>query len=61
MRKEIRLAIIEHAVRWTSNILVEVTSNHGTLLGDSTLCLLADAVRLLSDVEKRLRSGTYDE
>ena len=51
--RQTRIAIVEHAIRWSSNILTEVTSNHLGILSPATREHLASA---LSSLGAALRS-----
>jgi hypothetical protein len=53
--KEIRREIVEHAVRWSNNILAEVLSNHGPCIGDEARDLLSQAISNLAEVESAIR------
>jgi hypothetical protein len=52
LRRAKRYAIIEHAVRWTSNILVEVLGNHGKILNDAKRNALKRATDALADFQQ---------
>lgn len=46
--KHTRQEIVAHAVRWASNMLVEVTGNHGSILSEEQRQCLKDAAAALS-------------
>jgi hypothetical protein len=49
MDRQIRIAIVDHAVRWTNNILVEVQNNHGKALGPRKLAALRVIVTAIGE------------
>lgn len=49
MDRATRIAIIEHAIRWGYNMLTEVASNHGKILGDHARAKLQRAVHALGE------------
>lgn len=56
MSHEVRVAIVEHAIRWATNILVEVLHNHGRALPQEVRIPLHDAIQKLGDAAQELRS-----
>lgn len=49
MLRESRLAVIDHAARWASNMLSEVQHNHGAMLGPTKKMALKAAITALGD------------
>jgi len=49
MTENERIAIVDHAVRWASNILVEVQGNHGRSLSHRRSRLLHEATAALAE------------
>lgn len=55
---EVRIEIIQHAIRWCSNILVEVLSNYAAAVGDDVARdLLRDAIAALAKADDQYRRG----
>ena len=61
MDQETREEIVLHALRWTSNILVEVLSNHGNNLPPKSRSRLRDAVASLAETEREIRFPKLQE
>jgi len=57
MNTSTRIAIVDSAIRWTSNILVEVVSNHGQKIPPSAYNALRMAVAALSTASAELVQG----
>lgn len=57
MNTSTRITIVDHAIRWTSNILVEVLGNHGKAIPPSARDALRTAVEALSVASTELVSG----
>lgn len=45
-----QVAILQHAIRWSSNVLVEVSSNHSAALTVNGRQHLHDAIRSLENM-----------
>jgi len=48
----IRIEVTRHAIRWTSNILAEVLSNHGKVLPDQMRNSILAAISALAEVDR---------
>jgi len=55
MSDETRLELVLAAVRWASNMLAEVLSNHARAVGPNGADKLRGAVSLLSDADRDFR------
>jgi hypothetical protein len=53
--KYLRREIVLHGVRWATNILVEVLSNHAAAVSASGRKFLAEAVSKLQEAEAEFR------
>ena len=53
MDAETRKEIVLHAVRWATNMLVEVLSNHGAYLYESDRVALKQATLSLCEITER--------
>jgi hypothetical protein len=53
--KNIRREIVLHGLRWATNILVEVLSNHASAVSESGRKILAEAVSKLGEAEAEFR------
>jgi hypothetical protein len=47
--------VVENALRWVSNILVEVQTNHSEYINPDAADKLRDAIRTLHDATQNLR------
>ena len=52
---EVRKQIVLHAIRWTSNMIVEIVHAHGEHMPGKVRDLLRDVTTSLSDADKILR------
>jgi hypothetical protein len=57
MDKATRIELVNHAVRWANNILTEVASNHGLLLGPKAKLELKSAIKHLGEVMLYIATG----
>jgi len=56
-----RLEIVSHAVRWASNMLAEVLSNHGKVLNDADCESVRLALLNLGDYRGLLKSDPNNQ
>jgi hypothetical protein len=54
MTRETRIEIVKHAVRWTTNILVEVLNNHSLIIPPQARLSIKAAVSSLGDASQNL-------
>ncbi len=52
-----RELVVDHAIRWTSNILTEVLGNHARFIRPSTRERLRDAVNALSEARSTIQQS----
>jgi hypothetical protein len=57
MNTTIRLAIVDHTIRWASNVLIEVTSNHGPHIPGTARDALKAAIESLAVASSELVQG----
>jgi hypothetical protein len=57
MTKETRSEIVQHAIRWTANMLVEVISNHGPIMPRQAREHLKTGVDSLHEALRVIREG----
>lgn len=53
--KDVRIQITEHAIRWATNMLVEVGNNHGGVIPPAARNALRDAIMALGEASDALR------
>jgi hypothetical protein len=61
MNREIRKHLLLHAIRWASNILVEVLANHGKSVSEAGADQLRKAIAALAIAEDIFITTKVDE
>jgi hypothetical protein len=57
MQNETRLQIVEHACRWSMNMIAEVCNNHATILDSEARQELRNACRSLANAFDLVRAA----